>query len=464
MAFSANPMIRIVFSAACLPVLLLTACVHAPLNKVLTPDAAPNQVRYVPRPPQADDDGVVIFLFFSGGGTRAAAFSYGVLKELSRTPVPDSQPRRRLLDDVETVAAVSGGSFTAAYYCLYHDRIFEDYESRFLKKNVQGALALRVLSPFTWPKLLSPYYGRSDLAAEYYDSHIFSGAKFGDLIKTGGRPYLAINATDMATGEHFIFNETRFGLISSDLNDYPIARAVAASSAIPLVLTPLTVKNYAGTPGAAKSDFLTRKPDAAELSYREKQVLGILHSYADAENRPYIHLADGGYADNLGLESFLDDAIAVGGISKLLARGGMRQPKRLVAIIVNAAAFRGEEWNKREAVPGILTSILTLGDQSGLRADYQVIEDFRGALESWKKSEREKQAPAEIPPDYYLVHVGFDAVRDKDERSFFLSLLTTFNLPDATVDRLTAAAGQILRDSPEYKRLLEDLKSAHQPE
>ncbi|MDB6115532.1 MAG: hypothetical protein JWQ62_2477, partial [Lacunisphaera sp.] len=305
-----------------------------------------------------------------------------------------------------------------------------------------------------------PYYGRSDLAAEYYDSHIFSGAKFGDLIKAGGRPYLAINSTDMATGEHFIFNDTRFGLISSDLNDYPIARAVAASSAIPLVLTPLTVKNYAGAPGAAKSDFPIRQPDADQLSYRDRQVLGILHSYADAENRPYIHLVDGGFADNLGLESFLDDAIAVGGISKLLARGVTRQPKRLVAIVVNAAAHRGDEWNKREAVPGILTSILALGDQSGVRANYQVMEDFREALEGWKKGERERQTPSDSPPDYYLIHVGFEAVRDKDDRSFFLSLLTTFNLPNATVDRLTAAAGEILRDSPEYKRLLGDLKLA----
>jgi NTE family protein len=268
----------------------------------------------------------------------------------------------------------------------------------------------------------------------------------------------------MATGEHFIFNDNRFGLISSDLNDYPIARAVAASSAIPAVLTPLTVKNYAGAPGAAKSDFLIRKPDSAQLSHREKQVLDILHSYADAEKRPYIHLVDGGYADNLGLESFMDDAIAVGGISKLLTRGGMRQPKRLVAIVVNAAAFRGEESNKREDVPGILTSILALGDQSGVRANYQVMEDFRDALEGWRKSEREKQSPSELAADYYLIHVGFDAVRDKDERSFFQGLLTTFNLPDATVDRVTAAAGQILRDSPEYKRLLEDLGRVRRPE
>ncbi len=38
------------------------------------------------------------------------------------------------------------------------------------------------------------------------------------------------------------------------------------------------------------------------------------------------------------------------------------------------------------------------------------MEDFRDALEGWKKDEREKQTPADVPPDYYLIHVGFDAI------------------------------------------------------
>jgi NTE family protein len=60
-----------------------------------------------------------------------------------------------------------------------------------------------------------------------------------------------------------------------------------------------------------------------------------------------------------------------------------------------------------------------------------------------------------------LVPVGFDAIRDETERSFFMNLLTTFSLPDATVDRLVKAGSQILRDSPEFKRLLKDLETSH---
>jgi len=439
--------------------LVLAGCVHAPLNKMLTQDAVPNQTGIVPRPTESPSDGVAVVLFFSGGGTRAAAFSYGVLKELSQTMLPEPQPRR-LLDDVEVVGAVSGGSFTAAYYCLYHDRIFQDFESRFLKRNVERALALRVLNPIAWPKLMSPYYGRSDLAAEYYDQHLFDGAKFGDLAKTGGRPYLAINATDMATGEHFVFSGPRFGLIASDINEFPIARAVAASSAVPLALTPVTIKNYAGLPGAAQPRILPRTPaDESQLSHREAQVLRILHSYADSKNKPYVHLVDGGLADNLGMQSLTDDIVAVGGTSRLMELGGMQRPKRLVIIVVNSAASRGEEWNRREAVPGPLTTFLALGDRSGERADYQTIEAFRAALESWKKSERQARKVPGDSPDYYFIQVGFDAITNTSERSFFRSLMTTFTLPDSTIDRLVAAGGTILRDSPEFKRLLTDLKA-----
>lgn len=71
---------------------------------------------------------------------------------------------RRLLDEVDFVNGVSGESFTAAYYALFGDRIFVDYEQRFLKRNVQGELIFRLLWPWNWVRLLSPFYDRIDLA------------------------------------------------------------------------------------------------------------------------------------------------------------------------------------------------------------------------------------------------------------------------------------------------------------
>jgi NTE family protein len=81
---------------------------------------------------------VFLLLAFSGGGTRAAALSYGVLRELRDTRVVVRGQETRLLDEVDVITSVSGGSFTSAYYGLFGDRIFEDYEQRFLRRKRIG--------------------------------------------------------------------------------------------------------------------------------------------------------------------------------------------------------------------------------------------------------------------------------------------------------------------------------------
>ena len=66
----------------------------------------------------------LVILAFSGGGTRAAAFSYGVLEFLRRTEVAGPKGNKiRLLDAVDVVTGVSGGSFTALAYRLYGDKL-----------------------------------------------------------------------------------------------------------------------------------------------------------------------------------------------------------------------------------------------------------------------------------------------------------------------------------------------------
>ena len=102
------------------------ACAHYPKNKPL--EEIPQLVSYdfsqFNQPSNADETFVV--LTFSGGGTRAASLSYGVLKELKNTILPGT--RRTVLDEVDVISTVSGGSFTGAYYALFGDRIFSDFE------------------------------------------------------------------------------------------------------------------------------------------------------------------------------------------------------------------------------------------------------------------------------------------------------------------------------------------------
>ena len=75
-----------------------------------------------------------IGLAFSGGGTRAAAFAYGVLKQMERTPTPACRRARDMLDHVGIVSGVSGGSVMAAYYGLKGRAALADFRQQFLTR------------------------------------------------------------------------------------------------------------------------------------------------------------------------------------------------------------------------------------------------------------------------------------------------------------------------------------------
>jgi len=85
-------------------------------------------------PPEADNsDSLFLVAAFSGGGVRASSLAYGVLRELSRQEITWQGRKKRLLDELDVSFALSGGSFPAAYYALYGDRLFQDFEARFLR-------------------------------------------------------------------------------------------------------------------------------------------------------------------------------------------------------------------------------------------------------------------------------------------------------------------------------------------
>ena len=64
-----------------------------------------------------------------------------------------------MLDEVDLVTGVSGGSFTALAYGLYGDKLFDIYEASFLKRDVQGELIARALNPGNWGALSSETLG-----------------------------------------------------------------------------------------------------------------------------------------------------------------------------------------------------------------------------------------------------------------------------------------------------------------
>src|SRR6202166_1461337 len=206
----------------------------------------------------------LVVLAFSGGGTRAAAFSYGALEALRRIEIVTKTGRKiRLLDEVDVITGVSGGSFTALAYGLYGDKLFDEYEARFLKRNVQGELTVRLLNPLNWGALSSTGWGRSELAAQLYDEILFNGATFADLYRAGG-PMIAVSATELTTGSRVVFIPINFDVMCADLGPIRLSRAAAASSAVPVVLSPITINNYGGSCGYREPAWLQQFSDVAK--------------------------------------------------------------------------------------------------------------------------------------------------------------------------------------------------------
>ena len=285
---------------------MLFGCATRPINPPMT-QVDPNQgYRYETRAAHRgniDTENLVI-LAFSGGGTRAAAFSYGALEALRRMEVIDSKGKKvHLLDEVAIVTGVSGGSFTALAYGLYGEKLFDVYETSFLKRNVQGELIARALNPMNWASLSSPTWGRSEMAAQFYDEILFHDATFADLDRGSG-PFVVANATDISTGSRLGFKQRVFDYMCSDLNMVKLSRAAAASSAVPFVFSPVTLNNYGGSCQSALPAWartFSNPATASRPAARMIKQLKELQTYEDGVHNPYIHLVDGGLADRAGV-------------------------------------------------------------------------------------------------------------------------------------------------------------------
>jgi NTE family protein len=441
--------------------LLASGCAHYPVNAPLAAVGACTGYRFQNVVTLTNTDDTELVLAFSGGGTRAAALSYGVLEELAKTEVGPPSHEHRLLDDVEMVSAVSGGSFTAAYYTLHGDRVFSDYESRFLKKHVETGLFLRLVAPWNLARLASPRYCSSDLAAEYYDHLLFKGATFADLTPQPGRPFLIVNATDLAIGARFEFTQDQFDLLQSDLSKFPISRAVAASAAFPPYFGPVILKNYSAEHLEPEPEWIQSALADPEASTRLKDLALQARSYVDGDRRKFIHLIDGGIADNLGLRGPVERAIKLEK-SVMTPQAPVKIPRRLAIIIVDASRERDYGWDLKDRTLGLGTLMGSVSQVTGDRYSFETIELFRevsARLDSEREAARAQAGESQSAKiETYIVELHFSQLADESDRRFFNSLPTSLQLPSKTVDRLCQLAARQLAGNGEFRRLVSDLR------
>lgn len=410
---------------------------------------------------EGNSDSLFIMTSFSGGGTRASTLAFGVLRELARQPVKWEGREKRLLDELDLISALSGGTFTGAYYALFGDRIFHDFEYRFLRKDWESELKSRILrTPSNWIRLWSPYFARVHIMTELLDEALYDGKTYGDLLNQKTRPGILIHASDMATLSRFEFQQAQFDLLCSDLGRLPIAYASSASAALPLVLSPITFKNYAGQCGYQPPQWLleaTQSPRPAKRQ-RAREMM----SYLDIEKRPYIHLLDGGLSDNMALRWILEGAFVTGGLDQYLKGARVTKVKKLVIISVNAETSPDVKEFRSETTLGANKVFASLVDIPINRYSTDTLLLMRLGVQAWQQRLRSQDYDPDSvfakDADIYFIDVSLGAVPDADEQEYLMKIPTTLYLTDQQIEHLLSAATKLIRQDPDFQRLMRDLE------
>lgn len=389
-------------------------------------------------------DNITLVLAFSGGGSRAAALAYGVLLELRETELPATNGNARLLDEVDAISAVSGGSFTAAYYGLHGNATFPAFEQHVLRRDLNADLLRRLLNPLRW---FTPE-GRSAAAAELYGRTIFQNARFADLQKRDG-PLVIINASDLESGNRFAFLQGQFDLLCSDLLSFPIADAVAASSAVPVLFEPVVLQNY----NTCRQAIVVANPKDDESPQLQQAIDG-LHGYRDKQAHRYIHLADGGLTDNLGLRAFQEAIDLSGGMSAFLSRVDRAPASRLVVISVDSSGNAGAGLGLSARAPSIARSIDAMTDILLQRYNAATLELMQDSLKKWTA---DVSTPTH-PVQGHLVVVSLRDLPNAELRARLEAVPTGFSLSQEQVDELVDSGRRLLRENPEFKALLHAMK------
>jgi NTE family protein len=418
----------------------------------------------------ANYDDFEVGLAFSGGGTRAAAFSYGVLNGFAETELSKSGQPTSLLDHIDFVSGVSGGSIIAAYYGLKGRQALSDFRQRFLLANPEEDLQTD-LSFFNIARGLDVGINDSTQFSHWLDAHLFNNATFKELL-TGRRPLVWINASDIYNRTDFPITPVTFSALCSDLRNYPISRAVAASAAVPVFFAPVVIQNYSGGCPAPLPEWVNRvrhDPSAAP----------IMKSYAEALERyrtgeiEYVKLLDGGLVDNYGLAAITITRLANKTPYEPLEPEEAVKLRRFLFLVVDAGLAPSGAWVRSVAGPSGLDLINAASDTAIKSSALNGYSSFQDTMNLWRQelinwrcqlSEADRRR-YHAPPGWNCkdlkFFIGRLAFEDLDpERARRLNhIQTTLRLPPDQVDMLIAAGHDALKKSLVFRAFLQSLPS-----
>ena len=260
----------------------------------------------------------------------------------------------------------------------------------------------------------------------------------------------------MTAEQKISFTQDFFDWLCVDLNDVEIARAVAASSAVPLIFSPITQNNHGGTCHAeSKKDLLmlTQSKNRLLLTNFEAMKKRVAR-YQNSAERPYLHLVDGGLTDNLGLASLLDVSNLLS-MRKLYAELKHYNLRNIVVVNVNAQNERTSHIDKSADVPGIKEVVNTVINVPIDKTTESTVKYSQKFAEQWNAYAKRKK---DVKIKIYFVNLSLKNLPEGQLKNDVLNIGTSFYLPESDVDKLREAAKILLQQSKEYRKALKALQ------
>lgn len=340
-------------------------------------------------------------LCLSGGGSRAAYLGEQVLEQLHRIRLDVGGRSVSLLDEVDYISGVSGGSLPAAYHAAWWPFDRKDpqrYFARFRKTmatDIQGRVFWSMTTPRGFGRLVFTKTVRTDYLARYFHQKFLGGATFGHLRRhaaAGLAPVVMLNAIiydaeRFHQGRKFVFTTLKstdfhlptlpgqspqllgrtLGVVTPDdlglgLDRLQVARGVAASAAFPVLLAPLRIRDER------------------------------------AKKKRFIMLGDGGIYDNLGLET------ATQRLQKVL-----RTEAYSGALLIVVNAEQPYRFRAGMSVVGVISALTQQRARTlsqlvlrGLRRARRPIHTIEIALRKGGSSEDVTRRLAKIPTNFHI--------------------------------------------------------------
>jgi predicted acylesterase/phospholipase RssA len=251
-----------------------------------------------------------IGLALSGGGFRASLYHLGTIRCLEE---------KGIMDRVEVMSTVSGGSIIGAYYLVEMekklrvkcgrsrlelcDEIIDEFCDKLtLNFRMRGLVFYPFYHPIMTLLSLIRIAHRGDTMAKAFEKKLFAPKlRIGDLpvqvfrdsqhglqFDVGTR--ILINTTSLITGRRVVFSrESDSGLDAqiekSDPNDFNLSRVVGASSSVPGVFKPLRIgRELLADGGIVDNQGIESLLDYFELTHDGQNLLGESYRQPHGDN------------------------------------------------------------------------------------------------------------------------------------------------------------------------------------